>query len=131
MTTEAILDDRYGRSRAAASRRVVLVVVVTAGLIAAAVLAWATWTSNADAVDSDATGYQLVDDHSVTVTFQVTAPVNRAIACALEAQDVEHGIVGWRVVEYPASTSHAQAFTETIPTVAAATTGLVNACWVT
>lgn len=131
MTTQEMLDERYGRGRAASTRRIVLTVVVTAGILAAAALGWVTWTANADAVDSDATGYELVDDHSVAVTFQVTAPVGRAIACALEAQDVQHGIVGWRVVQYPASDEHARAFTETVPTVSAATTGLVNACWVT
>ena len=45
--------------------------------------------------------------------------------------DEEFGIVGWRVVEYPASTTITRAFVETIPTVATATTGTVHSCWAT
>ena len=63
--------------------------------------------------------------------FQVSAPVGRSIACALEAQDEEHGVVAWRVVEYPGSDLHVRAFHETLPTTSGATTGLVNSCWVT
>ena len=50
--------------------------------------------------------------------MQISAPAGAAVACALEAQDVEHGVVGWRVVEFAASDAHTQAFQERIPTVA-------------
>ena len=53
-----------------------------------------------------------------------------AVTCALEAQDTEHGVVGWRVVEYPADPAHTRAFSETIPTIAEATTGFVSSCWI-
>ena len=66
----------------------------------------------------------------MTLGFQITAPRGAAVACALEAQDEEHGVVGWRVVELPASDLHARAFREVIPTTAPATTGFVNSCWV-
>lgn len=131
MTTQQMLDDRYGRGRAARSRRVAWVVFGILGLIGVVAFAWLTWSNAADDVTADATAFELVDAHRVSVTFQVTGPIGSPIACALEAQDTEHAVVGWRVVHYPASTSHAQAFTETIPTVAEATTGLVNSCWVT
>lgn len=130
MTTQQMLDERYGLTRSARARRVRLVVVGVAGTVAVAALAWSTWVSAADAVHADVTGFDLVDSHRVTVSFQVTAPVGEPIACALEAQDTEHGVVGWKVVEYPASADPARAMRETIPTVAAATTGLVNSCWV-
>ncbi len=92
---------------------------------------WMTVSSSLDAVDADTTGFEIVDEHSVVLSFQFTAPVGRAVACAIEAQDEEHGVVGWRVVELPPSDDHTQAFRETIPTTAEATTGFVNSCWVT
>ena len=63
--------------------------------------------------------------------FQVTAPAGAAFACALEALDEEFGVVGWRVVEYRAIGGELAGLRETVPTVARATTGLVNSCWVT
>lgn len=93
-------------------------------------LAWYAFASAADAVDTTTTAFHLVDDHTVTVTFQITGPADKAIACVLEADDADHGVVGWKVVQYPASGTHAQAFTEQIPVTGIATTGFVNTCWV-
>jgi len=90
-----------------------------------------TFANSADAATAEMTGFEVVDQHSVSLRFQVSAPVGRSIACAIEAQDEEHGVVGWRVVEYPGSDLHIRAFHETLPTTAGATTGLVNSCWVT
>jgi hypothetical protein len=94
-------------------------------------LAWTIVGATLDDVGLDNTGYEIVDERTVVVSFQITAPVGRTVACALEAQDVEHGVVGWRIVEIEASDQHARAFRESVPTTALATTGLVNSCWVT
>ncbi|MRH28661.1 DUF4307 domain-containing protein [Microbacterium sp. SYP-A9085] len=130
MTTQQMLDERYGRTRSLRSR-------VTAGVAIGAVAAgavgfmvWSSFASSADAVDAVATGYQVVDARTVRLDFQLTAPVGSAIVCVLEADDTDHGVVGWKVVSLPASTSHTHAYAETIPTVGEATTGLVNTCWV-
>ncbi len=132
MTTyQDVLDDRYGRRRSSRSRLITWIVAATIAALVVAAFAWMTWANAADDVAVDSIGFTLVDAHQVTLSFQFTAPAGAAVACALEAQDEQHGIVGWRVVQYSASASHAQAFTEDIPTVAAATTGLVNSCWVT
>lgn len=130
MTTQTLLDDRYGRARSTRSRLIVWIVVAMVVVLVGGWFAWTTWTSAAESVDADATGYDISDPHAVALTFQFTAPAGAAVACALEAQDTDHGIVGWRVVEYPASESRQRAFTESIPVVSAATTGLVKSCWV-
>jgi hypothetical protein len=129
--TQQMLDARYGRTRST-RRRILSWVLV--GVVALALLGYVGWgviARSVDEVSVDGTGYDVADAHRVTVSFQITSPPGRGVACALEAQDEEHGVVGWRVVEYPASEDHARAFTEEIPTVALATTGLVNSCWVT
>ncbi len=93
-------------------------------------LGWTTVANNLASVTSTDTGFVVTDAERVTVSFQITAPVGQPVACAIEAQDEEHGTVGWRVVEYPASEDHTRAFSEEIPTLALATTGFVNSCWV-
>jgi Domain of unknown function (DUF4307) len=130
MTTQQILDDRYGRSTRVRGTRFWTVVATVAIAAAVGVAAWYAFAIPANTVSLDTTAYELVDEHTVSVSFQVSAPTGEPLACALEAQDEEHGIVGWRVVEYPAADAHTRAFRETIPVTAPATTGFVNTCWV-
>lgn len=127
--TQDLLDDRYGR-RTGPGRRVAWIALALAAAALIGYLAWTTVTSAVDTVDVDTTGYQVHDAHSVTVDFQITVRQGAPVACAVEAQDTEHGVVGWQVVEYPASTEHSRAFAVTVPTTAEATTGLVSSCWI-
>ncbi len=129
MTTQQILDERYGRRTSRRRSRLGWIALGVVAVGATVALGWSTVATSMSSVDVDATGYAVVDDHTVTVTFQVVAPRDATVACALEAQDEEHGIVGWRVIELPLEGGRTQAFTETIPTTAEATTGLVNSCW--
>ncbi|MGX5769796.1 DUF4307 domain-containing protein [Microbacterium trichothecenolyticum] len=131
MTTRAELDERYGRAAHPVRNRVFWAIVAASALAAVAALALLTVSGSLDDVGVDETGFVLVDDRTVTVSFQVTPPVGAGFACAVQALDEEFGIVGWRVVEYPASTTITRAFVETIPTVATATTGTVHSCWAT
>jgi len=129
VTTQDMLDERYGRRRSPARRWIVGAgIVVAVGIVA--LFGWFTVRGSLNAVDSDTTSFAIVDEHSVTLGFQITAPPGAPVACAIEAQDEEHGVVGWRVVEIPASELHARAFREAIPTTALATTGFVSSCWV-
>ncbi|WP_438352494.1 DUF4307 domain-containing protein [Microbacterium sp. CJ88] len=130
MTTQQMLDERYGRVRTPRQRWVAGILIALAAVVVGAV-AWTTIAATLDDVAADGTAFEVVDDHSVTLTFQLSAPAGSAVACAIEAQDEEHGVVGFRVVRIEASDQHTRAFRETIPTVARATTGLVNSCWVT
>lgn len=127
MTTSRQLDERYGRTG-----RGRLPWIIGGALALAVVVAfgWMTVASTMNAVDADDLGFEVVDEHSVNLRFQVTGPAGADIMCAVEAQDEEFGVVGWKIVEIPASESHAQALTVSIPTVATATTSLVNTCWV-
>jgi len=129
MTTADMLDERYGRARSPRRAWGRAVAIAVAVLLVGG-FAWMTVAGALDDVQAEGTAYTIEDD-SVTVSFQISVPAGRAIACAMEAQDEEHGVVGFRVVEIPASDQHTRAFRETIPTVAPATTGLVNSCWVT
>ncbi|MFJ6651961.1 DUF4307 domain-containing protein [Microbacterium sp. NPDC091313] len=131
MTTQQMLDERYGRVRSRRRRVIGWILVGAIAATAVVSLGWVTVARSIDSVDVAGLSYVVNDDHTVTIGFQLTATPGRDIACALEAQDEDHGIVGWRIVTYPAAQAHTQGFTESIPTVALATTGLVNSCWLT
>lgn len=123
------LDLRYGRVR---SRRSRVVAVIIAAFLAAviAVIGWSIIAAQFDSVNGTATGFTVTDEHTITISLRITGPAGRPVACALEAQDPDHGVVGWRVVAYPAADEVTRMFEETLPTLAEATTGLVKSCWV-
>jgi hypothetical protein len=127
VTTAQELDDRYGRTR---RRRTPWIVAIVIALLAVGAFGWMTVTSQMNAVDADDLGFDLVDEHTVDVRFQVTGVQGKDVVCIVEALDEEFGVVGWKLVDIPAGERHSQAVSATIPTVAAATTGLVNTCWV-
>jgi len=130
MTDAAIerkLADRYGTGR---PRRGIWIVL---GVAAAALLGYVAWTTVAGAmnsVDYDTVGYDVHDARSVTVHFQVTSRPGTPVACAVEAMDADHGVVGWRIVEFPGAEKTARRFDVTVPTTAEATTGLASTCWI-
>ncbi|MCK2036189.1 DUF4307 domain-containing protein [Microbacterium sp. SSW1-49] len=127
MTTAAQLDDRYGRTR---RRRGPWIVGIAIAALAVGAFGWMTVNQSMSSVDADDLGFDLVDEHSVEVRFQVTGVQGKDVVCIVEALDEEFGVVGWKLVDIAAGDSHSTAVSATVPTVAAATTGLVNTCWV-
>jgi hypothetical protein len=127
VTTALELDERYGRSRRGRLPWVIGILVV---VIVVGAFGWMIIAQSMNSVDTDDLGFDVADEHSVTVRFQITGGQGKDVACAVEALDEEFGIVGWKIIEIPASESHLQQLSTTVPTVSEATTGLVNACWV-
>ncbi|MBO9626308.1 MAG: DUF4307 domain-containing protein [Microbacterium sp.] len=127
MTTAQELDERYGRTRRG---RMPWIIGIAIGVLVVGAFGWMTVVSQMSQVDSDDLGFDLVDEHSVNVRFQVTGVQGKDVVCIVEALDEEFGVVGWKLVDVPAGQSHSQAVATTVPTVSEATTGLVNACWV-
>lgn len=128
MTTASELDERYGRTTR--SRKPWLITAIIAGVALLIGAVWLGIRAMDTSVNSDDLGYHVVDEHRVDVTFQATSPRNKPLYCTVKALDEEFGIVGWKTFEYPASPEHARAFSVSVPTVALATTGLVENCWV-
>lgn len=127
MTTAEQLDDRYGRTR---RRRAPWIVGIAIAAVIVVVFGWMIVAQSMSSVDADDLGFDLVDEHSVNVRFQVTGVQGKDVQCIVEALDEEFGVVGWKLVEIAAGESHSQAVEATVPTVGEATTGLVNTCWV-
>ncbi|GAA1938396.1 hypothetical protein GCM10009775_33150 [Microbacterium aoyamense] len=131
MTTQQELAERYGRRPRPHRRRAFWIAVALVAVTSIAGLAGLTISNSMDEVGFDETGFDLIDERTVTVSFQLTPPTGASAACALQALDEDFGVVGWLVVEYPASEAVTRTLTETIPTVAEATTGTVHSCWAT
>ncbi|QPZ39548.1 DUF4307 domain-containing protein [Paramicrobacterium chengjingii] len=125
------LDARYGNSRASRIRLRVLLWSLGA-FIVVVFGAWVLWAgllapaANVNAVD---VAHTVVDEHTVDVTYQLTVAPGTAAMCAIQAQDNQHSIVGWKIVELPASDTRTRELTESVRTVDTAVTGLIYRCW--
>jgi hypothetical protein len=128
VTTARELDERYGRTP---RRRLPWIIFGAVAVAIVGALGWTIVAKQMSAVDADDLGFTVVDAHTVELHFQFTAPRGADVACAVEAQDEEFGIVGWKIVEIPGGEHHTKGVAVSIPTVAEATTGLVNTCWIT
>lgn len=123
------LDDRYGRTALPWRRRAFWIGVAVFAVAAIAYLVWITLQNSLDDISIAETGYLVVDERAVTVSFQATPPSGARFACAIQALDEDFGVVGWRVVEYAPFPETTRSFTERVPTLALATTGTVKECW--
>ncbi len=131
--TSAALDARYGRS-AGGRRRERWIVISAAILFAGVFTAWVFWAgldNGQGSLEARNLGHSLVDDKTVSVTWEVSVTAGTEVSCALQAQNEAHGIVGWRIVELPASETYTRRFTETVRTAQRAVTGLIYRCWLT
>ncbi|GAA3739995.1 hypothetical protein GCM10022239_14530 [Leifsonia bigeumensis] len=131
--TRAALDARYGRT-ADRSRRDRWIIVVAAVLFAAIFTAWVVWAgldNGQGGLDARDIGHRLVDDRTVSVTWEVSVTAGTEVSCALQAQNEAHGIVGWKIVDLPASETYTRQYTETVRTAQRAVTGLIYRCWLT
>ncbi len=125
------LDERYGRTRAVSRSRRVFAIAV-AGAFAVVLIAWVVWA----ALDGDSANiefrdvaHEIIDDSSVSVTWQVTAEPGSSVTCAVKAMNESFTDVGWKVVQLPASTERTRVFTEQVRTTELAVTGLIYRCW--
>lgn len=127
------LDARYGRTPSAA-RRTRWVVIAGAVAFAIVFAAWLVWGGLGGApaqFQARDTGHEILDDRAVSVRWQFTVEPGTPARCAVQALNSSFGIVGWKVVEVPASERLTRAFTETVLTTEPAVTGLIYRCWLT
>lgn len=129
----AELAARYGRTPARASRNRLLAWAVGAGIILAAV-AWVIWVAfdgDGDSMETRDIGHTIVDDTTVRVSYEISVTPETTASCALEVQNEDHAIVGWKIVDVPASETYTRTFTEVVRTTELGVTGLIYRCWLT
>jgi len=131
VTATSELDARYGRGRPDTRRtRAIAIAAAAVGLVV--VIAWVVWGGllGPDAsLESRDLGFDIVDDSLVRVEFEVTADAGSDVGCAVQALNESFTVVGWKIVELPASDQRTRSFTEDVRTSELAVSGLIYRCW--
>jgi hypothetical protein len=125
------LERRYGRTPDR-KRRERWILGGAALAFAVVLVAWVVWAGldgSRPQVQATDLGHRLIDDHSVEVTWRLSVPAGNETACVVQAYNEDFTIVGWRIVEIPASERPLRTFTETVRTALEPNTGLVSECW--
>lgn len=128
---KAALDARYGRTPQRKQRD--RITLIAGGILFAIVLVawivWAGWDNDRGNLAAQDVAHSVIDDSSVSVTWQVSVKAGTPVSCALQAQNEEHAIVGWKIVDLPASTTFNTRYQEVVRTSQQAVTGLIYQCW--
>lgn len=123
------LEDRYGEGRTRGiDRRFGYIaggLLVLGGIV---FLLFSGWNTSSPLEFRDI-AHSMPDERTVDVTFEVTAPPNTRVLCAVEALNTSFATVGWSIVELPASSERTRTITESLIITNEATTGQVNHCW--
>ncbi len=124
------LESRYGRT--ARDRRTNRLIGFGAGgAIILAALVWVVWV----AFDGTSPTMEVRDiahvstDRESSITFELSVAPGTETSCAVQALDERHGIVGWKVVDVPASDEYTRVLQESLRTTAPANTALIYRCW--
>ena len=126
-----VLESRYGRTPRARARDKRSLWVL-GGVFAVVLTAWVVWTGLDGAstvIEANDTRHSIIDDNSVSVTFEVSMPVNSASTCAVQALNESFTVVGWKIIELPPSAQYNRSFTEIVRTTELPNTGLIYECW--
>ena len=124
---------RYGRTPAAA-RRTRWAIAASALAFTVILVAWLVWGGLLQApaqLEARDIGHRILDDSAVSVTWELNVEPHTKARCALQALNSSFGIVGWVIVDVPASAERTRQFTETVRTTEPAVTGLIYRCWLT
>lgn len=118
------LSSRYGtRRRPRWFWPVVAAIGITLGIV------FAAWVGFQDKpVTGRLWGYDVKDDHQVTVTLDVIRPDPLDVRCTVYAQAHDHSIVGEKTVDLPASPQEKTRVTIDIETERRAVTGVLRTC---
>ena len=125
------LESRYGRTPRSRSRDK-RALWALGGIFAVVLTAWVAWTGLDGAstvIEANDTRHSIIDDNSVSVTFELTVPVNTASTCAVQALNESFTVVGWKIVEVAPSPVYHRSFTEIVRTTELPNTGLIYECW--
>ena len=136
MTQEPLtpaLESRYGRTPATRTRDRRLLWGL-GGIFAVVLVAWVAWTGldgASEKIEARDTRHTIIDDHSVSVTFEVSMPVNSPASCAVQSLNESFTVVGWKVIDLAPSERYTRSFTEVVHTTELSNTGLIYKCWLT
>jgi Domain of unknown function (DUF4307) len=126
------IGSRYGRTERTRRRDRWLLIALGA-FIVVVMACWTLWAGldqvRGSGVSVDTGANRVVDDQHVTVSFTVSADAGASVACAVEAQDVEFTVTGWKIVQLPPSQKTTRSVTTTVRTTQPSVSGTVDSCW--
>lgn len=124
------LEDRYGTGRSRRFDR--RFAWGAAGLLVAAGIAFLVFSGwqNQNRVSVQDIGYTKENDLVLNVKFEVSAPANTPVACAVEALNKAKATVGWKIVELPVTDALTHTVTTRLVTTNPATAATARACWI-
>ena len=96
--------------------------------IGVALAVWLGLANSLGRITSTDTGYEVIDQRSVRVEFDVHRPSGEAVTCRLQALDATFGVVGVLDVDIPASQQRTVHREVVVRTSSRAVTGIVETC---
>jgi hypothetical protein len=127
------LAERYGRTKRD-NRRTRFWAIATAAFIVVVFAAWAIWAGlfqPTASIESTTTGTVRVSDDTLRVKWEVSVSPGATAQCALEALNESFAVVGWKIIDIPASDKRSRTFERELLTSEPATSGLNYSCWLT
>lgn len=123
-----IAQQRYGQDRLKSRDRVLAVTV--SSVAAVSFLVWAIFVSidNSSQISHRDIAYEVIDEYSTTVTFEVTREPGQAVSCDLTVLNQSFAVVGFLTVEVAPSTSRSTVISSTVLTTELGVSGLVDDC---
>jgi hypothetical protein len=131
--SEIKIDARYGRTKQR-SRQTRVIAIAFAGAIVVVFAAWAIWGGldvPGASVESTDVGNVRVNNQAIEVRWELSENPGQKAKCAVQALDINFGIVGWKVITIPPSTTRSRTFSTVVRTAQPAVSGLIYLCWPT
>jgi hypothetical protein len=126
MSTEKLMQDRYGRTSKPSRGRV----IALASALFAIFMGWAIWVSffSPQTAKPAVQGYEVVDESTTIVRFSVAKPLESTAICAVEVLSKSYAVVGFREVVIGPETNPDALIEATVNTTSLGVTGLVEKC---
>lgn len=121
-------EGRYGPSRPPVDRRLLVAAAVAVVLAAVGWFAWVAFGPGRTQVHTLDIGYEVVDETTTKVTFEVQKPASAAAVCTVRALNSGFAEVGLTDVRVGPAADGAVTVTATVPTSERAVSGNVKAC---
>ena len=123
-----IVQQRYGRDRLRSRDRVLAISIAAVAL--SSFLIWAVFVAidNANQVTHRDIAYEVIDQYSTNVTFEVSRNPGQAVRCDVTVLNQSFAIVGFLSVDVAASSSRSTVISSTVRTTELGVSGLVQGC---
>lgn len=101
------------------------------GAVAAIALVWMVWVNfgQSSIETQDVTHSYDPATSEMSITWNVSVAPGTPVSCALQALNEQFQVVGWKVVDIPASADYTRQFTEIVRTAMTPNSGLAYSCW--